>query len=123
MFPNQYPLTRHIYWTDPVMKFVPISTAPHRIIGVTADIDDEHVVPGPTITVYNPFEEGPMFGGRLFILTSANPYSLVTPITRTIRDMSAEQPVERAPTLEAIPPQVLPPHRLTTLLFAVFPPP
>src|ERR1700687_3756777 len=67
MFPNQDPLNRHIYWTDPVMKFVPISTAPHRIIGVTADIDDEHVVPGSTITVYNPFEEGPVFGGRLFI--------------------------------------------------------
>src|SRR5260370_17213597 len=107
MFPNQYPLTRHIYWTDPVMKFVPISTAPHRIIGVTADIDDEHVVPGPTITVYNPFEEGPMFGGRLFIHTSANPYSLVTPITRTIPAISVDQPLEPPPPPHSIPPQVL----------------
>src|SRR5467141_1537389 len=87
MFPNQDALNRHVYWTDPVMKFIPgISTAPHRIIGVTADIDDEHVVPGPSLTVYSPFEEGPIFGGRLFIHTSANPYSLVTPITRIIRD-------------------------------------
>src|SRR5229473_1339334 len=38
IFPNQDAVNRHIYWTDPVMKFVPISTAPHRIIGVTADI-------------------------------------------------------------------------------------
>ncbi len=120
MFPNQDPLNRHIYWTDPVMKFVPISTAPHRIIGVTADIDDEHVVPGPTITVYNPFEEGPMFGGRLFIHTSANPYSLVTPITRTIRDMSVDQPVERAATLEDIRAEVLTPDRLNTVVFGVF---
>ncbi len=102
------------------MKFVPISTAPHRIIGVTADIDDEHVVPGPTITVYNPFEEGPMFGGRLFIHTSANPYSLVTPITRTIRDMSVDQPVERAATLEDIRAEVLTPDRLNTVVFGVF---
>src|SRR5260370_41507681 len=120
MFPNQEPLNRHDYWTDPVMKFVPISTAPHRIIGVTADIDDEHVVPGPTITVYNPFEEGPMFGGRLFIHTSANPYSLVTPITRTIRDMSVDQPVERAATLEDIRAEVLTPDRLNTVVFGVF---
>src|ERR1700694_2232328 len=49
MFPNQDPLNRHIYWTDPVMQFAPgVSAAPHRIIGVTADIDDEHVVPGPS---------------------------------------------------------------------------
>jgi len=120
MFPNQDPLNRHIYWTDPVMKFVPISTAPHRIIGVTADVDDEHVVPGPTLTVYNPFEEGPVFGGRLFIHTSANPYSLVTPVTRIIRDMSVEQPVERAATLEDIRAEVLTPDRLNTVVFGVF---
>ena len=94
--------------------------APHRIIGVTADIDDEHVVPEPTVTVYSPFDEGPMFGGRLFIHTSANPYSLVTPVTRIIRDMSADQPVERAATLEDIRAEVLTPDRLNSLVFGVF---
>src|SRR5260370_2939401 len=94
MFPNQDAVNRHIHWTDPVLKFIPgISTAPHRIIGVTADIDDEHVVPGPILTVYTTFEEGPMFGGRLFVHTGANPYSLVTPVTHIIRAMSADQPV------------------------------
>ena len=121
MFPNQDALNRHVYWTDPVMKFIPgISTAPHRIIGVTADIDDEHVVPGPSLTVYSPFEEGPIFGGRLFIHTSANPYSLVTPITRIIRDMSVDQPVERAATLEDVRAEVLTPDRLNTVVFGVF---
>jgi putative ABC transport system permease protein len=121
MFPNQDAVNRHVFWTDPVMKFIPgISTAPHRIIGVTADIDDEHVVPGPILTVYNPFEEGPMFGGRLFIHTSANPYSLVTPITRIIRDMSVDQPVERAATLEDVRAEVLTPDRLNTVVFGVF---
>ncbi|HEV1993093.1 MAG TPA: ADOP family duplicated permease [Candidatus Acidoferrum sp.] len=121
MFPNQDAVNRHVYWTDPVMKFIPgISTAPHRIIGVTADIDDEHVVPGPSLTVYSPFEEGPIFGGRLFIHTSANPYSLVTPITRIIRDMSVDQPVERAATLEDVRAEVLTPDRLNTVVFGVF---
>jgi putative ABC transport system permease protein len=121
MFPNQDAVNRHVFWTDPVMKFIPgISTAPHRIIGVTADIDDEHVVPGPILTIYNPFEEGPMFGGRLFIHASGNPYLLVTPVTRTIRDMSAEQPVERAATLEDVRAEVLTPDRLNTVVFGVF---
>jgi predicted permease len=121
MFPNQDAINRHVYWTDPVMKFIPgISTAPHRIIGITADIDDEHVVPGPCLTVYNPFEEGPMFGGRLFIHTSANPYSLVTPVTRLIREMSVDQPVERAATLEDVRAEVLTPDRLNTVVFGVF---
>jgi putative ABC transport system permease protein len=121
MFPNQDAVNRHVYWTDHVIKFVPgISAAPHRIIGVTADVDDEHVVPGPSLTVYNPFEEGPIFGGRLFIHTSANPYSLVTPITRILRGMSADQPVERAATLEDVRAEVLTPDRLNTVVFGVF---
>jgi putative ABC transport system permease protein len=121
MFPNQDAVNRHVYWTDPVLKFIPgISAAPHRIIGVTADIDDEHVVPGPMLTVYSPFEEGPIFGGRLFIHASANPYSLVTPVTRLIRDMSADQPVERAATLEDVRAEVLTPDRLNTVVFGIF---
>jgi hypothetical protein len=81
MFPNQDAVNRHVYWTDPVLQFFPGTDleksrliAPHRIIGVTADIDDGNVVPEPTITVYSPFEEGLMFGGRLFIHTAVNPY-------------------------------------------------
>jgi putative ABC transport system permease protein len=121
MFPNQDAVNRHVFWTDPVIKFIPgISTAPHRIIGVTADIDDEHVVPGPLLTVYSPMDEGPIFGGRLFIHTTANPYSLVTPVTRIVRDMSVDQPVERAATLEDVRAEVLTPDRLNTVVFGVF---
>ncbi|MGD0213389.1 MAG: ADOP family duplicated permease [Terriglobales bacterium] len=127
MFPNQDPINRHVYWTDPVLQFVSGTDAekariisPHRIIGVTADIDDYHVVPEPTLTVYSPFDEGPLFGGRLFIHTGANPYALVPSVTRIIRDMSAEQPVEHAATLEDIRAEVLTPDRLNSLVFGVF---
>src|SRR6202047_1184317 len=121
MFPNQDALNRHVYWTDPRLQFAPgISAAPHRIIGVTPDIDDEHVVPEPILTVYSPFEEGPIIGGRLFIHTAANPYSLVTPVTRMIREMSADQPIEHAATLEDVRAEVLTPDRLNSLVFGVF---
>jgi hypothetical protein len=127
MFPNQDAVNRHVYWTDPVLQFFPGTDlekshliAPHRIIGVTADIDDGHVVPEPTLSVYSPIDEGPMFGGRLFIHTGRNPYALVTPVTRVIRDMSADQPVEHAATLEDIRAEVLTPDRLNSLVFGVF---
>jgi putative ABC transport system permease protein len=127
MFPNQDAINRHVYWTDPVLQFFPGTdlekarlVAPHRIIGVTADIDDEHVVPEPTPTIYNSFDEGAIFGGRLFIHTAANPYALVASVTRIIRVMSADQPVERAATLEDIRAEVLTPDRLNSLVFGVF---
>ncbi|PYY10466.1 MAG: multidrug ABC transporter substrate-binding protein [Acidobacteria bacterium] len=127
MFPNQDAVNRHVYWTDPVLQFFPGTdlersrlVAPHRVIGITADIDDGHVVPEPTLTVYSPFEEGPIFGGRLFIHTGANPYALVTPVTRVIRDMSADQPIEHAATLADVRAEVLTPDRLNSLVFGVF---
>src|SRR5207253_2575921 len=121
MFPNQDAVGRHVYWTDPELQFAPgVNAAPHRIIGVTADIDDEHVVPEPVVTIYSPFEEGPIFGGRLFIHTAANPYSLVTPVTRVIREMSADQPIEHAATLEDVRAEVLTPDRLNSLVFGIF---
>src|SRR6185369_5842403 len=121
MFPNQDAINRHVYWTDPVLKFAPgFRATPHRIIGVTADIDDIHVVPEPILTIYSSFEEGLMFGGRLFIHTDADPYSLVTPVTQLIRDMSVDQPIERAATLEDVRAEVLTPDRLNSLVFGVF---
>jgi putative ABC transport system permease protein len=122
MFPNEDPINRHVFWTDPVLK-INSSQTPRklqRIIGVVADIDDVHVVPEPTVTIYHTFEQGPLFRGRLFIHTSVNPYSLVTPVTRIIRDMSADQPIERAATLEDARAEVLSPHRLNSVVFGVF---
>jgi len=121
MFPGQDAVNRHIMWTDPVMKFVGISPDPRRIVGIAADVDDEHIVPGPALTVYQPFEQMFLFGGRLFVHThTPNPYALVTPITRLIREMSADQPVEHAATLEDVRAEVLTPERLNTLVFGGF---
>jgi ABC-type antimicrobial peptide transport system permease subunit len=78
------------------------------------------MVPEPTETIYTPFQEGPLFGGRLFIHTSTNPYSLVTPVTKIIRQMSAEQPVEHAATLEDVRAEVLTPERLNSVVFGIF---
>jgi putative ABC transport system permease protein len=119
MFPNQDAVNRHLMWTDPVMQFIDVSTKPRRIIGVAADIDDENVVAGPALSVYHPFEQE-IGGGRLFVHTRADPYALVTPITRVIRGMSSEQPVERAATLEDVRAEVLTPDRLNTLVFGGF---
>ena len=73
--------------------------------------------PSPSIT---PFGQGPLFGGRLFVHVRTDPYALVTPITRTIRDLSVDQPVERAATLEDVRAEVLTPDRLNAMVFGGF---
>jgi putative ABC transport system permease protein len=120
MFPGRDPLNRHLWWTDPVIKFIGMEPTPRRIVGVVADIDDTHVIPSPTLTVYDPMEQQGLFGGRLFVHTHSNPYALVTPIVQLIRSMSADQPVEKAATLEDVRAEVLTPDKLNSLVFGGF---
>src|SRR5271168_2740727 len=119
MFPNTDALNQHIMWTDPVMKFIDVSPEPRRIVGISADMDDENVVPGAMLTVYHPLDQE-FGGGRLFVHTHSDPYALVTPITRIIRDLSVDQPVEKAATLEDVRAEVLTPDRLNALVFGGF---
>ncbi len=122
MFPNGDALNHHLMWDDPILKFVPlVNAAPQRIIGVVADMDDVNVVPVPTMTMYCPFaQEAAMGGGGLFVHVSSNPYALVTPITRIMHNMSGDQPVEHAATLDDVRTEVLSSDRLNVVVFSVF---
>ncbi|HEV3062673.1 MAG TPA: FtsX-like permease family protein, partial [Vicinamibacterales bacterium] len=122
MFPNEDAVNRHITWTDPVMKFIGLEPVARRIVGIAADVDDENVVPEPALSVYHSFEQetGLFIAGRLFVRARTDPYALVPPITRIVRELSADQPIERAATLEDVRAEVLSPDRLNTLVFGGF---
>ncbi len=120
LFPNRDPLGRHVMWTDPVMQFAGISLAPRRIVGVSADVDDQNITPQRVQTIYHSFSQEQIWGGRLFVHTHADPYTLVLPATGIIRALSPEQPVERAATLEDVRAEVLTPDRLNTVVFGGF---
>jgi putative ABC transport system permease protein len=119
MFPNLDAVNRKLMWTDPVTKFIGVSNDPRRIVGIVPDIDDENVVPVPTMTVYHPMEQE-MNGGRLFVHAKMDPYTLVPSITRVIRDLASDQPVERPATLDDIRAEVLSPTRINALVFSGF---
>jgi putative ABC transport system permease protein len=119
LYPGQDAVNRTMWWTDGVMKFIGISTEPRRIIAVVPDFDDENIIPSPEVTIYQPIDqEG--WGGRLFVRAHQDPYALVPAITRTIHEMSADQPVEKASTLNDVRAEVLTPDRLNAVVFGGF---
>jgi putative ABC transport system permease protein len=119
LFPGQDALNRNLRWTDGVMKFVGISTEPRRIVGVVPDLDDENIIPSPAMMVYQPADqEG--WQGRLFVRSEQDPHTLAPAITRTIHEISAEEPVEKVSTLKDIRAQVLTPDRLNAVVFGGF---
>jgi ABC-type antimicrobial peptide transport system permease subunit len=64
--------------------------------------------------------EQEMGGGRLFVHAKMDPYTLVPPITRIVRDLASDQPVERAQTLDDVRAEVLSPARINALVFSGF---
>lgn len=119
MFPGQDAVNRMLKWTDPVTDFIGVSKNGRRIVGVAADLDDQNIVPEPTMTVYHPYEQE-FHGGRIFVHARTDPYALVTPITRIVQTISSEQPVERAATIDDIRAEVLAPARLNAFVFGGF---
>jgi hypothetical protein len=115
VFPDGDAVNRKMWWTEPLFG----KRQPRRIIGVVADVDDENVVPGPALTIYHPVQQL-RAAGRLFVHATGDPYALLPAMTRIIHEMSANQPVERAATLEDVRASVLAPERLNAFVLSGF---
>jgi len=115
IFANGGALNRKMWWTDPYFG----KPQPRRIVGIVADVDDESVVPGPALAVYHPLQQFRL-AGRLFVHASGDPYALVPAVTKIVRAMAPNQPVERAATLEDVRSEVLAPERLNAFVFSGF---
>jgi putative ABC transport system permease protein len=111
LFPNGDAVNRHLW------RFTSGKPQLRRIVGIVADVDDENVVQEPSMTVYLPL---PQLGlpSRLFVRAAGDPYALVPSVTRTIREISGDQAVERPTTLEDVRAEVLTPQRLNTFVFS-----
>jgi putative ABC transport system permease protein len=108
-------LGRRMWWTDPYFG----KPQPRRIVGIVADVDDEHLVPSQAHTIYHPVGQMP-FSNRIFVRADGDPHALVPDVTRIIHRMSPDQPVERAATLAEIRNDILGPDRLKAFVFTVF---
>jgi putative ABC transport system permease protein len=121
LFPGGDAVDHHVVWTDKMMRFAGMTAQPRRIVGVVPDIDNTHLVPRPSMTIYHPVGQEQMFlTNRLVVAAQTDPYTLVEPITRVIRNLSTDQPVERASTLQDIRAEVLSPTQLNVVVSTVF---
>jgi predicted permease len=112
LFPNGNALNRRLTPTNLGTNLG--SPPPARIVGIAADVDDDNIVPEPSMIVYYPVGAA----SRLLVRASGNPRALIPSVTRTIRGVAAEQAVDRPATLEDIRTEVLAPERLNAFVFS-----
>lgn len=119
LFPGQEPVGRSLRWTDRRFGFIGVAAQPRMIVGVAEDISDEAIGVDPGMTVYHPFAQE-IGGGRLFVHAAGDPYALVPSLTKVVRGLFADQPVERAATLDDVRAEVMAPTRLNTIVIGGF---
>jgi predicted permease len=115
LFPDGDAVNQSLWWTDPIFA----KRQARRIVGVVADVDDEHLRREDALTIYHPVSQIGV-AGRLFVRASGDPYALVPQVRQTISEVSPQRPVERPATLEDVRADVLAPNRLNTLVIAGF---
>jgi putative ABC transport system permease protein len=118
MFPGGDAVGRTLWWTDALASLFGKSV-PNRIVGVVADVDDESVVPAPSMAVYMPVRQ---LGAaeHLLVRAAGDPYSIVPAVTRVIHEMAPDQAVEHAATLDDVRAKVLSPERLNAFVISGF---
>jgi predicted permease len=119
LFPNRDALNRKLWRTGSLSASGAANPVPSRIVGVVADVDDETVDHAPVMAVYSPYKL-PGLPMRLFVRTAGDPHALEGPVKRIIRDLSANQAVERPATLEDVRAEVLTPERLNAFVVSGF---
>jgi predicted permease len=119
LFPNGDALNRNLWRINSLSQAGNAKPVPSRIVGVVGDVDDENVDHAPAMAVYTPYR-GKSLPMRMFVRTAGDPYALVPPVTRIIRNLSVNQAVERPATLEDVRAEVLTPERLNAFVVSGF---
>ena len=119
LFPNGDALHRKFWRTGRLSQSGSERPTPSRIVGVVADVNDESVDGARAMTVYGSYKIKRL-PERMFVRTSGDPYALVPTVTRIIRDLSANQAVDRPATLEDVRAEVLTPERLNAFVVSGF---
>jgi predicted permease len=114
-FPNGKAVDRRLLWKEPVSNHDVLG----RVVGVVPDLDDENAAPGSAPTIFLAVPQVG-FATRLFVHTSGDPSALVPEVTRTIRQLSADQAVARPATLDHVRADILSPERLNTFVVSGF---
>jgi predicted permease len=114
LFPGGDALNRRVQWSGQSL-----GGRPMRIVGVVEDVVDDGRGAQATPAIYHPLRQVP-FAGRLFVRTGGQVEGIVGAVGRVIREIAADQPVERATTLEAIRAEVLTPDRLNAVVVGGF---
>ena len=120
LFPGQDPIGKRVAWTGDVLKFIPVSGDWRTVVGVVGDTKDGGLDAAPRPVVFQPFDQEMAFTGGLVIRAEGDATSLVSAVTRVVRGIAPQDPIENVLTVAQIRDQSVAPRRLNAVLLSSF---
>jgi predicted permease len=119
-FPGEDPIGRRIAFRSEILRLTPFSGEWRTIVGVVGNTQDGGLDAPPRAVVFLPFaQELAIFGG-LVIRTSRDATRLAATVTRMVRRLAPEAPIENVLTIRQIKDESLAPRRLNAALVSSF---
>jgi predicted permease len=120
LFPDQDPVGRKVAWTGEVLKFIGISDNWRTVIGVVGNTKDGGLDAAPMPVMFLSFAQGDYPQGGFVMRTRSDAASLAPAVTRVVRGIAPQQPIERVLTLNQIRDESVGPRRLNAQLVGSF---
>lgn len=119
LFPGLDPIGRRVAWTGDVLRFIPVSGDWRTVVGVVADTKDDGLDGGSRPVMFQPLEQGIMFGGFV-IRTRQDAAAIAATATRVVRGVTPQSPIQNVLTVDQIKSESVAPRRLNAVLIASF---
>jgi predicted permease len=117
LFGDQNPLGRRVAWTGDVLRFIGMAGDWRTVVGVIADTKDAGPDAPAPMALYEPLAQVDLkFYAGAFVIHGPGAPHLGIEVTKAIRDVAPEQPIEHLATLEEVREANLAPQRLNAAL-------
>lgn len=119
-FAERSALQRRIRLSGNVLRFLPVDTGWRTIVGVVGNTLDGGLETDAAPVAFMPFAQEFALLGGLVINTDSNAAALVPAVTRIVRRIAPETPLEDVLTIAQIKDQSVSPRRLNAALISLF---
>lgn len=120
LFPGRDPIGQRVAWTGEVLKFIGISGDWRTVVGVVGNTKDGGLDAKPFGVMFQPLSQEPLFGGGLAVRAQHDAAALVPAVTRMVRSIAPQDPIENVKTVPQIRDESVAPRRLNAVLVSSF---
>jgi putative ABC transport system permease protein len=120
LFPGRDPIGQRVAWTGDVLRFIGISDEWRTVVGVVGNTKDGGLDAAPAGVIFQPIEQEALFGGGLVVRAKRDAASLIPAVTRVVRSVVPQDPIENVMTVPQIRDQSVAPRRLNAELVSLF---